>query len=366
MRIERTGKIEALTPRVERFIVEALGGKSLDEIQSHGTRRADYLCLRGLLAIELKSLEDSGEERMDNLVEELRKRPDWPMFFGSAPMQAFIDNTDDPENVGRAVAERVSRGVLGPLRKANKQLEAHANNFPRRSQVRMLVLVNEDHEIYDPHTVSFILWHAVRRLQEDQPLYPHVDAILYITERHAMMADGRVVFPCVSVESPVIGDQEWKGDVIDLINTRWGRWNFGDARPMDADAVDISKFTTIDHIPDTAPRHERWRTDYRRNPYLRPMTKGQLHERFDEIMVMTSLSFLNGSPQRLPQEGVTLLMEQMTHMMLEMGERAIPVTDFDHGPDRVVAAAGRLNLAQSVIDWLIEIERDRVKPGEAA
>ena len=43
MRIERTGKIEALTPRMERFIVEALGGKSLDEIQSHGTRRADYL-----------------------------------------------------------------------------------------------------------------------------------------------------------------------------------------------------------------------------------------------------------------------------------------------------------------------------------
>ncbi len=59
-------------------------------------------------------------------------------------------------------------------------------------------------------------------------------------------------------------------------------------------------------------------------------------------------------------------MEQMTHMMVEMGERAIPVTDFDHDPDRVVAAAGRLNLAQPVIDWLIEIERDRVKPGEAA
>lgn len=365
MRIERTGKIEALTPRIERFITEELGGKSLDDIQSHGKRRADYLCLRGMLAIELKSLEDSGEERMDNLVDELRKRPDWPMFFGSAPMQAFIDNTDDPEGVGRAVAERISRGVLGPLRKANKQLEAHALNFPRRSQVRVLVLVNEDHEIYDPHTVSYILWHAVRRLQRDRPLYPHVDAILYFTERHAMMADGHVVFPCVSVESPAIGEEEWKGSVIDLISARWGRWNFGDAVQVDPESVDISRFKTVDHIPETAPRHERWRTDYRRSPYLRSMTKSQLRERFDEIMVMTSLSFLKGSPQPLSQEAMALLMQQMTHMMVEMGDQAIPVTEFDHDPERAIAAARRLDLAPLVIDWLIEMERHRLKPEEA-
>jgi len=53
MRLERTGPVEPLSPRIEKFIVERLGGVLLDEIQGSEERRADYVCLRGLLAIEI-------------------------------------------------------------------------------------------------------------------------------------------------------------------------------------------------------------------------------------------------------------------------------------------------------------------------
>jgi hypothetical protein len=90
MRIERTGSANLLTPRVKRFITEAIGGRDLDNIQHAEERRADYACLNSLLAIELKSLEESPSGRMDNLIEELRQREDWPEFLGSAPLNSFV------------------------------------------------------------------------------------------------------------------------------------------------------------------------------------------------------------------------------------------------------------------------------------
>jgi hypothetical protein len=78
MRIERTGTVEPLTPQVIAFLTESLGGISLDDTHSHEATRIDYTCLRGLLAVELKTLEEPGTERLDNLTEQLRERDDWP------------------------------------------------------------------------------------------------------------------------------------------------------------------------------------------------------------------------------------------------------------------------------------------------
>ena len=192
MRIERTGQIKPLTPRVEAFVREALGGVSLDDVQNPDQLRADYSCLRGLLAIELKTLEDDGSERMDNLFSELRDRDDWPIFLGSAPVQAFIKNTADPEGLRKRTLERIGRGVINHLKKANRQLEAHCASFPRRNTVKALVLVNEDHETYDPHTVSFILWHAVRRVHHGRLLYEHIDLVFYFTEKNIIYLKGQL------------------------------------------------------------------------------------------------------------------------------------------------------------------------------
>jgi hypothetical protein len=67
MRIERKGTVAKLTPRLERFFIKALGGESLDDILHAEARKADFRCLRGLLAIELKTLEQDGARRIDNL-----------------------------------------------------------------------------------------------------------------------------------------------------------------------------------------------------------------------------------------------------------------------------------------------------------
>jgi hypothetical protein len=177
MRIERTGRVPPLTPRIQRFLKEALCGVVLDDVQSPNELRADYSCLRGLLAIELKSLEEDASERLGNLTGELRQRDDWPVFLGSAPIQSFIKHTSDPEGLNRRVVERIGRSAINHLKNLNHQLEAHCTKFPRKNCVRALVLVNEDHEVYDPSTVSFVLWQALNRAKDGKPLYENIDFI---------------------------------------------------------------------------------------------------------------------------------------------------------------------------------------------
>lgn len=353
MRIERTGIVEPLTPRVVAFLTESLGGISVDDTHSHEARRIDYTCLRGLVAIELKTLEEPGTERLDNLTEQLRQRDDWPIFLGSAPMQAFINKTDDPEGVRCRVLERIGRAIINHLKKANRQLEAHAAAFPRKNMVRLLLLVNEDHEIYDPHTVSYILWNAVRRTEGDRLLYEHVDGILYLTQRHATVRNNKLTYPIVTIEGAGCYDNSWKGDVLQLVAERWGAANGYAPESFRS----VEDFVTIDHIPEMAPRYERWRTEYNRRPHLRGLSDEQLRDRFDENALLCLIGGLKDPPVKLPKDQWMAAVRRFGDFMQEMGERGTPITDFTWEEDRERAAGRRLGLPQRLMDWLASIKR---------
>lgn len=354
MRIERTGKVAPITPRVVEFILEALSGVSLDEPESANDQRPDYLCLGGRLVIELKTLAEDGSDRMDNLTDELRQREDWPIFLGSAPMQSFIQNTTDPEGIQRRVIERVGRGIINHLKKANRQLEAFTKISNAKNLVRMLLLVNEDHEAYDPHMVSYILWHAVRQMKDGAPRYEHVDLIVYITERHAQVIDGLITFPTVVVEGFPCAEQKWRGEFGELFVTRWAKWH---GQPLMSEA-DVSAFETIEHIPDRGRRQDMWKLEYRRNPYLRPLTESQLYDRFDEVTLINVMASLKDCPVKFEREQRLIGIRRFSDMMDEMAHRAIPISRFRHTTDRTIAAAHRLKLPPAVIRWLEEFKRE--------
>lgn len=349
MRIERKGRVTKLTPRLKRFIVEALGGEALDDVLHAENRKADYGCLRGLLAIELKSLEESASERLDNLTDELRERSDWPIFLGSAPMQSILKHMTEPEDVKRRLVDRIGRAIKSHIRKANKQLAAHEATFPRKNLVKVMVLVNEDHEIYDPDMVGYIVHHLLHRQENGAPLYPHIDAVIFLTERHATTVNRQISFPILCIEGKPIDNTEWKRAVTELFIQRWASWS--DA-PLFQAEFGAPKFETIDHIPEKMKRYEKWELDYKRSPYMRDFTEQELRERFDEIICISTLAFIKDSPLKPSKGAIIWSMSSMSHMMLEMGWRGIPVTKFKYAPDRLAAAARRMDMPANVVKWL--------------
>lgn len=349
MRVERKGHVQKLTPLVERFLVEALRGVCLDDPENSEQRRVDYSCLNGLLAIEIKSLEDDASERMNNLTDELRKRGDWPVFLGSAPMQSFVRHLEDSEQVERKVLDRMGRAIKNHIHKANKQLEAHSASNSRKNIVRVVFIINEDHEIYDPKTVAFIVQRLLLREEKGELLYPFIDAVVFKSERHVTAIDRQMAFPIVSIEGAPIEQAVWKRDVLNLMLRRWGEWNGRPVHYVDDNSTD---FDTIDHIPEEMKRYEKWQLDYRRNRYMERFTHDELRNRFDEIMAISTLKFVKGSPETPIDEAVTWSMSSMSHIMLEMGWRGTPITDFPQEPIRLALAAKRLGFGEDVVNWL--------------
>lgn len=348
MRIERTGGAKPLTPRVVAFLQEKLGGISLDELEGDVRRRVDYVCLNGELAVEIKTLEEDGSGRMDNLYEELRAREDWPVFLGSAPLEAFVTNTTDPEQVRRRILDRIGRAILNHLKKAEKQLAAHTKDHPHEKLVRLLILVNEDHEIYEPETVAYVLWHAVRRRDAGKLQFPHVDGVIYLTERHASVVANRLAFPIVSIEGQAIAEALWKRPVLNRVVEEWA----SHANVPLFEAESARNFATIDAVPDEMPLHEAWRLAYRRNPYMRTWSEEKIRDRFDEVTLVTLLAGLKAPPIQLPQEALMTSMEMFTHLTLELGERRLPAERVQPTLGRYLAAANRLNLPPAASTWL--------------
>ena len=348
MRIERTGPVAKLTPRLQRFFVEALGGEQLDDIQHPEARKADFKCLRGLLAIELKTLEQDASERMDNLTNELSQRADWPVFYGSVPMESVLKNLQDPDQVKRRLVDRIGRAVKDHVSKADKQLAAHEAAFPRKNTLKLMVLANEDHEIYDPAMVTYITQKLLLRERNGALVYPHIDVAIFITERHATPFDNQIAFPIVSVEGRSMTSAPWKNDVVELFMIRWARWN---GVPLYHSDLRAQKFQAVDHIPERMKRHELWQLEYKRKPYMAAFTTEELRDRFDEITCVSSLSFIKDSPLKPSHDALVWSMSSMSHIMLEMGWRGIPVTDFKYAAERLAAAARRLHLPSNVVDW---------------
>lgn len=356
MRIERTGSIAKLTPRVIAFLLNDLGGVALDDVQSPEEERIDYECLRGLLAIELKTLEGDPGQRTDNFVDGLRGRPDFPTFYGSVSTEAAFANMADAETLRRDLNQRIGRPLVTHLKKANSQLASHDKRFPDRTRVRVMLLVNEDHPEYHPETVGWVVSQAFRQRRENgQPRFDHIDAVIYLSERHATPAADRIAFPTITILGPASVECEWKERVLDEFVERWARYN---GVPLILSKNAFPEFVALEHVPDQMTRSAAWELSYRRNPYFRHLSDPQLRDEFDEVMVLVTLFGVKGSPQKLPLEQAAVVFERFAHVQSEMHERALPMEAFAHEPDRQIAAAVRLKLAEPVIAWLRKLNAD--------
>lgn len=355
-RIERRGKVRPLTPRFMCFLRSALSSVALDDTQDSTQRRPDFSCWHDLLVIEVKSLEEDATRRMSNLTEELEKREDWPTFLGEWPVDSVVHNLkeEDQESVKGKIYERIGRTIKSHLKTASKQLAAYAEDNPRTSQVRVVVLINEDWEVYHPNLVSLIIQEALARQEEDDPKYKSIDAVLYMTERHGKPDGNNIAHPAVILPGPVMENCPWKNSVIDFLAQRWCHWEgarYIEVGPDGAEDI-INEFTTIEHIPDQMRRQDAWRLAYRRNPYMRSWAYEKIRDHWDDVDVISLFASMKDSPIKLSEAGITKLHEQFAHLLDEIAHRGLPMERFDPECDRMMDAAKRMKIPPVGLAWL--------------
>lgn len=351
MRIEREGKVQPLTPRVFSFLKGALGGKSLDSA-GDAFSRPDFSCLRGLLVVEVKTLEGAPQERLDRAMAERAQAGDWPAFLGTWPISSVIKHLPDAPEFLEKLTERLARSIVTHLKKGDKQLGNHKAMNPRNRVVGLLILVNDDHVEYDPDVVGTILARERERTKGGLPRYSHIDAVVYLSERHASNIRNQITFPVVVAEGRTASSQDvWKLDVIYFVSQRWAAWL---GRPFQGvtDQSDV-KFVEVEPIPATMRRHEQWSLEYRRRRYMETWSDERLRDEWDTVAVANVVALHKNPPIQLPKSAAEALLIRFTHLRDEAAIRGLPLAYFKPSGTRIRSAVERLPFGDAVARWIV-------------
>lgn len=350
MRFERRGQIEPLFPRMECFIREALGGISLDTPEQSSIKRPDWECLRGLVVIEIKTLVEDGSKRMNNLVAELEKREDWPSSYGEVPFSKIIQNLDDADAINKKALDRAGRAIKNHFGTASRQLKNFSTLSTRNRLVRIVLLVNENHEIYHPDIVSHIVGRRLRKQVGNSVELSDIDLVLYIGERHAAKVGNEISFPIMILEGADCVAHPWKNLTAKYIAARYINWCNG--RKVDIPDDGLESFQVIADIPDEMPTHEYWRLCYRRNPYFQNYAVDQLRDKFDDISVAQEFFENKDSPLKITKKDNELGWEIFTHLLEEINSRGIPMENFPKEKERWVNSARRMKFPIFAVQWI--------------
>jgi hypothetical protein len=328
-----------------------MSGRSLD-LDGDREKRPDYECLGTALVVEIKSLEGDPSERLSNAIAPAQELENWPKYFGRWPVEAIFKNLpeDESDTLRKGLFDRLARAIVTHFKKAESQI---ANFCASRLDVhlRLFVLINEDFSEYDPSTVTYIAQRELQRKTAEGVLrYANIDAVLYLTERHATNLNGNVTFPITIVHGSCIAERPIALELLRRLTARWARWSAG----MDAieKSLDLSEFIPIHENPKQMRRQDLWEQEYRRKPYMRDWSDDDVVGLWDFTTIMTLLAFHVDSPMKVPRDGIAKLMETTSHLMKEFATRGIALDRIKSTKERNDVAIRKITYGPVVQDWL--------------
>lgn len=354
MRVERSGAIEPLTPRIAEFIEKRLNGRSLDE-DGDVDKRPDYECFKGLLAIEIKSLETDPTDRLENALAPEKDDPNWPIFFGEWAANKVLEHFPNSEQLNKKLVDRLGRALVTHLKKANDQLANYTKNSKRRNLVRLLVILNEDHAEYAPDAVAYIIQRELRRKRDDGTYrYCDIDAVVFLSDRHVAALGKIPALPIIAMLGANCDMHPWKEDIVQIFAKRWATWNNAPVFSKDANAV--HDFVAAEHIPDKVPQHEKWRLDYRRRPYMKSWKDEDLRSLWDHVLLLSLLFGHRETPKKIPLDGYMQTIERFSHLQVEVAERGLSLEYFEKdSTGRRKHVANQLPYGPKVSAWLHKV-----------
>ena len=353
-RAEHYGPAEPLTPRMVEFIESRLGGRNLDE-DGDLEKRPDFECLRGLLVVEIKTLETDPKGRLENALSPERAKADWPAFFGIWPIESILKNVSNSEEIKTRLLDRLGRAIVSHVKKANDQLKSHAERVDRKNLVRLLLLLNEDHPEYTPDVVAYTIQRELmRRDPNGKPRNEHLDAVIYFSDRHVAAGSVGTLSPVIAILGSGLEENPWKESVVNLVLARWAAWN--GAPIVKNDDVSIDSFISAERVPDQMARHELWAIQYRREPYMHKWSDEDLRELWDNTVLFSLLWGHRDTPMKIPMDGYIQVMERFTHLREETAARGLPLDYFEVDPvPRRRKVVDKMPYGPEVAKWLHRI-----------
>lgn len=329
MRIERRGGAPNLEEAFEHLIVKRLNGRSLDDDMARESSKGkypDFACFREIVLIEMKHLETDQNDRLNSALEEMANPDEKPLFYGTRDADLIIKSLSNASEIERKFSDKLGQTIGRVLQSANKQLGDYRKRNPRKNEVNICVILNSTIQVYSPEIVVHAIHRKMAIADRRQPLFPSIDAILYISEKHATrLVTGQLAFPIAIYEGAGAIENPWKTQFVDRIVSAWSSHRTGGA-PFEGSLE--SQFEPLHDIPERMSRSDLWYLEYERSPYLKDVSDEDLKVIFARNIGISSINLVKGEWPKLPDASLRENMRRFAHIIAETNRRGIDLRGF--------------------------------------
>ncbi len=311
-------------PRAE-FIDELKLNKEQREAE-----KADFFFNDREIVCELKSLRTDQSGKVDKILRPHQERPEWPIFYGGWEIHKVLRHLPDGLQINKQIYDGVTSAIKELVRKANRQIRTTKQVFELPSAGGVLVILNEYVDILSPDVIAQKVYELYnKRTSTGELQFPEINFTWIINVSHyAQLTPDLQGLPSLVLPNSV-PDPANVSDFVDSLQPQWAAYNGVPMFRVDWDSLDSIKFESVSQAKASRKmvRHEFWRMQYKRRPYLRTFNKDGMVEYGGELMSNLTPGFLKGA-SRHQQRKTQLLLEPWTHFLEEINLRGMNMREF--------------------------------------
>lgn len=321
----------SLENRFKSFMKSVEFAESIDDLlvgkQYEGKQRADYLLFDRKVIVELKNLAEDPSSKVEQEIDKHRDREDFPLIYGQTDLQKVLKYLPDGKHINRRIHRNLTRSVEKGIRSADKQFVDTKAIFNLADSISLLVVLNQDIEIFSPEVVLSRLSQHLCSSSPSSPRVENVDFVWFISESHVgVVPNIPNAFPSILLTSQNSKQNKCFTSLFERLQHEWARFNGLPLVQLDvASPSDISFRPARVEEPKTAAeirRQDVWTRQYKMNPYLRHLPEEQVIVHGRQVFETLTPYFLKDGP-RIPMEQLEPLLISWNNFLQEASHRGL-------------------------------------------
>jgi hypothetical protein len=324
-----------LEKRFIEFVRSLQNSEIVDEIQlsqaQESALKPDFFFHERQFIGEMKSIKKDMESKVQAILDKHKDRPEYPVFFGQWDSNKVLKHLPDGEDINHQAFDEITSAIENYFKKANRQIREAKNSFEIRSAEGILVIINDIVEVLSPDIILNKICQLFNKKDPNgEPRYPHISVAWVISETHVFRTEvGLDLIPSIMISNNSSPGYQAAADYVEWMNKKWASFNNMPFLEGNTEMMGNELFKRKENsTPRQIPRHELWRKQYKKAPYLRYLNDDRLLYHGQQILDEMLPRFLNGAHDKPSEERVFKLLEEQTHFLEEMDYRGIDFRKF--------------------------------------
>ena len=307
--------------------------ENLDDLACFQEEKADYLFSDRDLIIEVKNIESDPSFKLEELNENLKNEPDYPLFFGEKNLTDVFEHFENSDELSQIAYKKLTMQVERALEKAEKQIKNTRKKFGLDSAYGVVIILNDLVKVLDPDHIASRAAKFLLKTNNGRYRYKNINSIVLISETHKVKNSGpyEEALPIVFINSPHTQANSLHNLKLDDLLKQWshfcGRQYIEIERKISqADNYFNERGSNATERP--MVRQELWRAQYITNRYYKKLSDDDFLKAVAVVMDELMPHFLKNKPN-LSENKLMELMQASTHCVEEAQIRNMDMRHFD-------------------------------------